>query len=210
MHDLAYEPIAAGVLILALAGLGVTRLSSSFLLYGVQTVALGILATWMGFRHHEPLLIAVGSVVAVLKGIGIPLYLEGAARRIECQRDPGTIIAPPLQLFVAVGALALLVLARPFDDELRLGAIPAVGLLLLGMLLMITRRQAISQIVGFLTLENGIFLYATTQPHSMPFIVEIGALMDVLAGAMLAGLLTFKINRSFEHIDVTRLRALRG
>ncbi|HET6382096.1 MAG TPA: NADH-quinone oxidoreductase subunit K [Armatimonadota bacterium] len=210
MSQLTFEPVAAVAVVLGLAMLGVTRLDSSFWLYGIQTVGLGALAVWMGAQHGELTLVVVGSAVALLKGVGVPIYLARAASRINCRRDADTIIAPPLQLFLSLAALALLILVRPFNGSLPISTLPAIGLLMLGMLMMITRRLAISQIIGFLVLENGIFLYTIAQPHTMPFVVEIGALMDVLAATMLAGLLTFKISRSFEHIDVARLKELKG
>ena len=77
------------------------------------------------------------------------------------------------------------------------------------MILMISRRMAISQIVGFLVLENGIFYYTIAQPRAMPLLVELGVLLDVLAATMLAGLLAYRINDRFEHIDVTALDSLR-
>jgi hydrogenase-4 component E len=64
-------------------------------------------------------------------------------------------------------------------------------------------------VIGFLVLENGIFLYALTQTQGIPLMVEMGILLDVLVAVMVAGLVIFRINRSFEHIDVTRLRELR-
>ena len=85
----------------------------------------------------------------------------------------------------------------------------AVSLLLIGMLLMLTRRLAISQVIGFLVLENGIFLYALTQTHGIPLMVEMGIVLDVLVGVMIAGVVIFRLNRSFEHIDVTQLRGLK-
>jgi hydrogenase-4 component E len=85
----------------------------------------------------------------------------------------------------------------------------ALALLLIGMLLMLTRRIAISQVIGFLVLENGIFLYALTQTRGMPLIVEMGVVFDVLVGVMIAGLVIFRLNRSFEHVDVTKLTGLR-
>jgi Hydrogenase 4 membrane component (E) len=78
------------------------------------------------------------------------------------------------------------------------------------MVLMVSRRLAVSQILGFLVLENGLFFYTIAQPHSMPLVVELGVLMDVLAGTMLAGVLAFRISDSFDHIDVTELTQLRG
>ena len=74
---------------------------------------------------------------------------------------------------------------------------------------MLTRRLAISQILGFLVIENGIFTFALTQTHGMPMFVEMGVMLDVLAGVMIAGLLTFRIQKSFEHIDVAQLTDLR-
>jgi hydrogenase-4 component E len=85
----------------------------------------------------------------------------------------------------------------------------ALCLLLVGMLLMLTRRLAISQVIGFLVLENGIFLYALTQTQGIPLMVEMGILLDVLVGVMIAGVVIFRLNRSFEHIDVTQLRGLK-
>ena len=205
-----FEPAATAALMLGLAILGTTRLSTSFVLYGLQAMLLGALAASVGVEHGDGALLVVGSVVVVAKGVGVPVFLSRTAGKIGCQRDTGTVIAPPLQMFLALAMLAILVLAHPFDGELSHRALPAVGFVMLGMLLMITRRLAISQIVGFLVLENGVFLYAIGQPHPMPFVVEIGALMDVLAGSMLAGILAFKISRSFEHIDVSRLTELRG
>jgi hydrogenase-4 component E len=85
----------------------------------------------------------------------------------------------------------------------------AMSLLFTGVLLMLTRKLAISQIIGFLVMENGIYLFALTQTHGMPMIVEMGILLDVLVGVMITGLLLFNIKKSFEHIDVTQLTDLR-
>ena len=85
----------------------------------------------------------------------------------------------------------------------------ALALLVIGMLLMLTRRLAISQVIGFLVVENGIFLYALTQTSGMPLMVEMGVVFDVLVGVMVAGLVIFRLNRSFEHVDVTKLTGLK-
>ena len=75
---------------------------------------------------------------------------------------------------------------------------------------MVSRRLALSQILGFLVMENGMFLFTVAQPHAMPLVVELGVLLDALVATMLAGLLIFKIRDSFEHIDVAELKRLRG
>jgi hydrogenase-4 component E len=205
-----FGPEAGAIVLIALCMIGLTDFRSSVMLYAVQSILLGFTAVSLGRLHAEPVLVIVGSAVVVLKGLAVPYYLIYAAKKIGCRRDVGMTIAPPLQFFMALIALSLLVLLRPLREEIPLTALPALGILMLGMLLMMTRRLAVSQIVGFLVLENGIFLYTIAQPHSMPLIVEIGVMMDVLAGTMLAGLLAFRINKTFEHIDVTELKELRG
>ena len=87
--------------------------------------------------------------------------------------------------------------------------ISVTSLLGIGMLIMITRRLAISQIIGFLCFENGIFLFGLTQAHEMPVMAEMGIVFEVLVGVMVAGIVINRLNRSFEHIDVTKMRELR-
>jgi hydrogenase-4 component E len=205
-----YEPISAVLLLFALWMIGVSQFHTTVLLLGIQSAVLGALAAFIGFAHGEPALIVIGGMVLVLKGLAVPLYLSYAARSIGCRRESDLVVAPPIQLFVAGTAIGLLALSHPFRGELPPCALPSVGMLFLGMLFMVTRRLAISQIIGFLALENGIFLFTVTLPHPLPALVEIGVLMDVLAGTMLAGLLAFKINAAFEHIDVGKLKELRG
>jgi hydrogenase-4 component E len=74
-----------------------------------------------------------------------------------------------------------------------------------GLLLMLTRRLALSQIVGFLTLENGVILFALSQTAGLPLLIEMAVFVDILGAVMIAGVLIFSIKRSFEHIDVSRL-----
>jgi len=205
-----FDPGEALALILALCMIGLTDFQSGAALYGVQSAVLGMLAIYIGHIHHAPLLVLVGCAVVLLKGFAVPTYLRFAAHRLGCRRDGDMIVAPPLQLALALAGMSLLFLLRPLRDELSLSALPAVGIIMLGMMLMITRRLAVNQIVGFLVMENGIFLYTIAQPHTMPIMVEIGVLMDVLAVTMLAGLLVFRISSTFEHVDVAELTELRG
>jgi hydrogenase-4 component E len=211
MHTaLTTEPVAAILAVLALWMIGITQYHTTVALFGVQSAIAGALAAWIGCEHGEPMLVIVGGAVILLKGLGAPLYLSYAARKIGIRRERHLVVAPPIQLFLAGTAIALLALSHPFRGELPATALPSIGILFLGMLFMVTRRLAVSQIIGFLVLENGIFLFTITLPHPMPALIEIGVLMDVLGGTMLAGLLAFKINTAFEHIDVTKLKELHG
>src|SRR5258706_8794710 len=208
--NFTFESVAGGVVLLALWMVGLTHLQAKLSLYGIQAITLGLLAAWVGRNHGEPALIAAGLAVAFVKGIAVPVYLGRVMQRIGCRRDEGLILAPPLLLLLTMAALGALLLVRPFDAEFSVSALPSIGLIMIGMVLMVSRRLAISQILGFLVLENGIFFYTIAQPHSMPLVVELGVLLDVLVGTMLAGLLAFRIRDRFEHIDVGELRQLRG
>lgn len=207
---LSLDPLAGTVVLLALCSIGLTALRSTIVSYGLQTLVLGVLAIRIGAVHGEPLLVLVGLAVALLKGLAVPLYLRTVAARIGCRRDEGLVVAPPLLMFGTLTVAAFFALTGSTGDWIPPDVLPGLLLLVIGMLLMMTRRMAVSQIIGFLVLENGAFLYAIGQPHSMPVVIELGVLMDVLAGTMLSGLLVFRMNDTFEHADVTELKELRG
>lgn len=204
------EPAVAGAILLGLWMVGVTSLTSNLALYGMQTVALGVLATTIGVHKHEMALVVVGLAVVVLKGIAAPAYLARVVRRVGTRWDGGMMLAPPILLFLTVAAFAGLLLMRPLYADLTGNALPALGLLVVGMIVMVSRRLAVSQILGFLVLENGIFLYTVSQPHAMPLVVELGVLLDVVVGTLLSGLLVFRIQERFDHTDVGELRQLKG
>lgn len=178
----------------------------------IQTTLLGLIVLILGRQTHAEHFLIMAGVVIVVKALLIPFFLGWIARRIEVRRDKGTGLHGSLVLFIGCGALAVGYFAAPRIVGLMSNNPGAAGmalaLLLIGMLLMLTRRLAISQIIGFLVLENGIFLYALTQTHGMPLMVEMGVVLDVLVGVMVAGLVIFRLNRSFEHVDVTKLTGL--
>jgi len=192
---------------------GITGVSPLLRLLAVQTALLAGITALLGARLHEPHYYWLAAVVFVVKAVAIPVYLSWAAGRLGLRRDTGALLNPVLAMLTGAGMLTAGYFLAPRAAVVPLGDVGAAGmalaLLLIGMLLMLTRRLALSQIAGFLVLENGIFLYGLTQTHGMPLMVEMGVVFDVLVGVMVAGLVIFRLNRSFEHIDVTQLRGLR-
>lgn len=193
---------------------GVTHIRAMLLGLALQTALLGLIAWLHGQEIHSSQYLILAGIVIAVKAMFIPAFLAWTAGRIDVQRDRGVSLNPSMALFTGCGALVAGYLLTPRVQGLLSkdpgAAGMALALLFIGMLLMITRRIAISQVVGFLVLENGIFLYALTQTHGMPLIVEMGVVFDVLIGVMVAGLVIFRLNKSFEHIDVTKLRGLKG
>lgn len=200
----------------AVAGVWMCGVQSlRWILWGLalQTALLGCVVFVHGQEAHAPYYLLLAGVVIVVKAVLIPVFLAWVAGRIEVLSDKGAILNSSLALFAGCGALAAGYFATPwveglFSKDPGAGGM-ALTLLLIGMLLMLTRRLAIAQVVGFLVLENGIFLYALTQTAGMPLIVEMGVVFDVLVGVMVAGLIIFRLNRSFEHVDVTKLTGLK-
>jgi hydrogenase-4 component E len=227
-----YEILALSAAVFAILMLGTTHLRVNLWFYGIHTVIIAIEAWWVGhFSIHNDELFWPGLLGAMnisvqqhtmqaiffglFKGIGVPIFLNYLVKKIKVESDQGTFLPAPLSMHLNIlllGVSYLLASQLPglsAEGDTRIGAMAAMSLLFTGVLLMLTRKLAISQIIGFLVMENGIYLFALTQTHGMPMIVEMGILLDVLVGVMITGLLLFNIKKSFEHIDVTQLTDLR-
>lgn len=213
MHYSGIDLCAALATVIGVWMCGVTRVNSLFWGLGLQTAALGLVATFRGQESRTQEYLILAGLVIVVKAVSIPVFLAWAAKHIGVRSDTGVILSPPMALLTACAAM--------MSGYLLDGRVAAAGmahpgaagmsiaLLMIGMLLLLTRRLAMTQVIGFLVLENGIFLYGITQTHGIPLIIEMGVMLDVLVGTMIAGLVIFRLNRSFEHIDVTELRGLR-
>lgn len=207
------ELLAAGSAMCAVGMCGVAGLSPLLRLLGVQAALLAVMTALLGGALSSPHYYVLALVVFAVKAIAIPVYLSYAAARLQLRRDDGVLSSMTLPLFLGCGILMAGYFLGP-----RLAVTPmgyhgsagmALSLLLIGMLIMLTRRLALSQVLGFLVLENGIYLYSLTQTHGMPLVIEMGVIFDVLIAVLVAGVVIYRLNRSFEHVDVTQLRGLR-
>jgi len=211
-----YELAVLSASILAIFLLGTTYIRTNLGFYSAQTMAIAA-ATMLAGSQREPHLYVIALIILLLKAVGIPVFLIWIADRIDAQTDAGTYLPAPLSMHLGIlllGASYILSSELPMmlghgQGSSRIGATAAMSLLFSGILVMLTRRIAISQIIGFLMIENGIYLFALTQTHGMPMMVEMGILLDVLVGVMIAGLLLFRIKKSFEHIDASQLTQLK-
>lgn len=205
--------LAAGAAILAVWACGVSRIKVQLRLLALQTAFLAAICLLLGIHESSTQLLVLAVVVLLVKAVGIPMFLQWSARHMSVQRDKGTGINLTLGLIIGAGLLAVGYFLAPQFAVPNMGNSGSAGigfsLILLGMLQMTSRRLAISQVIGFLTMENGIFLYSLTQTKHMPILLEMGSVFEVLIGVMISGMVLFRINRSFEHIDVTDMRELR-
>ncbi len=205
--------IASAVMAILMIGSG--RLRINLLFYAFQTVFASAVTASCGLVSGDHQLYSIGLAILLVKAIGVSAFIAWITKRIGVTSDPGTLIPVPLSMHASIVFLVvahLLASQLPHlkgQDHSLGGATAAISLLLTGTLFMLARKVAVSQIIGFLTMENGIYLFALTQTRGMPMMVELGILLDVLVVVMIAGLIIFRIKRSFEHIDVTLLTELK-
>ena len=210
-----FEALAMVAAIMGILILGTTHLRTNLSFYSLHTMAIGVETAWIGYLTNEQHLYVIALGVFVIKAWSIPYFLNWVIKKIDVGTDSGAFIAAPLSMHLGALTLGLSYMISAQipglvgDLDTRLASTAAMSILFTGVLLMLTRRAAISQVLGFLVLENGIYLFAVTQTHGMPLFIEMGLLLEVLVGVMVAGVLLFNIKKSFEHIDVSQLTDLK-
>lgn len=212
MHNLV-GPLLVVVLLFNLFLLGTSRLQAVVNASAGQGVILGILtlcvhegfSTWM-------VLITIGTIL--VKGVLIPGMLLRAIRDAAIRREIEPFIGfLPCLLLGALGTGASLIFARtlPLAKE-HVGSLlvpAAMATVWTGFLVLTTRRKAINQVVGYLVLENGIYIMGLTLLHAMPFMVEMGVLLDLFVGIFVMGIILNHIRREFSSLDTAHLSALK-
>jgi hydrogenase-4 component E len=212
MHS-SVDPLLVLVLLLNFFVLGTSRLRAAISGSALQGVVLGALTVAVhGKLGLETALIAGGAII--VKGFFIPGMLNRAMREAAIKKEIEPLIGfIPTLLLGAVGTGLSLMFARtlPLAPE-HAGSllVPAsLATVLSGFLVLITRRKAITQVVGYLILENGVFIMGLTLLEAMPFMVEIGALLDLFVGIFVMGIIINHINREFSSLDTARMSALK-
>ena len=209
-----FSILAISSSITAVLMLGTMNLRNNLNFYSLHTLAIAIETAWIAQKLHEIHLYWIAFFIVLLKVILIPRYLDKIMSNIDVETESDAFLPAPLSMILGIGMLGVsYLLSLQFSNmwlniDGRMGAMAAMSIFFTGVLLMLSRKLAISQIIGFLILENGIYLFALTQTHGMPLIIEMGLLLEVLVAVMLFGLIVFRIKRSFEHIDVSRLTEL--
>jgi hydrogenase-4 component E len=190
------------------------RTSTTVLLFSLQSAIIAIQAAVLGYQGKLVEAFVVAALIALLKVVGIPYAFFRLIDRLQAPREVQASTSAAASVFIAVGIIYLSYAAvRSYargvqapEDALA----ASVALILTGAFLMVSRKKALMQMLGLLVLENGIFLAALITTFGMPLVIEIGIFFDVLMGLILMGLFVFRIRDTFDHLDVSRLRKLRG
>lgn len=205
---------ASLVLLLGIILLWRRSLSAYVRAFQQQSAVLAVLFVIVGYFGHSPELYVVAVILFALKAVLIPRLL----RRLQNQVGIGREVAPYLNVatsLIVAGLLVVLAYAvtRPMvltsTLPTRSGLPLAVGLIFVGLLVIITRKKALTQVVGFLVLENGIAMLAVLGTFGVPLIVELGVFLDLLMGFLVMQVFIYHIQGTFESLDVDRLSELK-
>jgi hydrogenase-4 component E len=207
------DPLVLAILVLNFAMLGTSRVSAAVNGSALQGVILGSLVF---FVHGELAVrpIVVGVIAILIKAVLIPGMLLRSLRDAAIRREVEPLVSYVMSLML--GALATagaiwfassLPLAPQHTGSLLVPG--SIATVLTGFIILTTRRKAITQVVGYLVLENGIFVMGLTLHDVMPFLVELGVLLDLLVGIFVIAIVINHISREFASLDVTELDKLR-
>ncbi|MBI4564215.1 MAG: hydrogenase [Planctomycetes bacterium] len=195
--------------------LGTSRLATCIRTVAIQGVALGTLPV-LGHAHELSLrlvLLAVGS--ASLKGVVFPFLLFRAMREADVRHEIEPFVGYTASILIGIGSLAVSVWASsritlpgPAVSSLVLPA--ALFTILVGLFVIVSRRKALMQVIGYLAMENGIYAFGVVLVGEIPMLVELGVLLDVFVAVLVMGIAIYHIRREYDHIDVDELDALKG
>ena len=202
--------LAMGLNLIALAS---ARLPSLIRTAAVQGMVLGVLPLLIERQVHLLVVLVAAGTVAV-KGVVIPALLRRALRAANIDREVEPLLdyIPSLLLGAAatIGAVALAGLLPLLPEHTGALLVPgSFATVVAGFLLLIGRAKAISQVCGYLILENGIYLFGLLLIQSMPLVVEAGILLDLTVGVFVIGIIADRIQREFDTLDTRKLTVLR-
>jgi hydrogenase-4 component E len=217
MHNLSFDVahlLAGTMLVLSFLLLYQDRVTAVLNVFALQAIALALSVAWQSLAQGAPHLIVTALVALVVKGFIIPTALHRIVRKLEIHREIEQVMGGGPTMLTGLGLVALsILLVEPVGESagtlVREDLAFALAVVLLGLLMMITRRNAVTQIVGFMSLENGLVL-AATGAKGMPLVVEFSVAFSILIAFIVFGVFVFRIRERFDTVDVSALDTFRG
>lgn len=206
--------LAALVLLTAFAMLAQRRMYGLVNLFAWQGLFLSINTAIVGFvagKHH----LYISSLLTLsLKVILLPYILHVLIRKLKVHKEVEMVVNIPMTMLIGIALVIFSYYLTAPVMELstlvtRSTLAVALATVMIGLLMMITRRHAVTQIIGFLAMENGLFFAATSATYGMPLVVELGVALDILIAAFIFGIFFFHINTTFDSLDVDQMARLK-
>jgi len=195
------------------------RISSYIATFRLQSLLIALTAGMMGLQslrlEGRVDVLVVGLLIVSLKVIYIPNLLNRTFAQVEYRVEKDFFLNIPLLVLICCGLVvfsyfSISTIAGINAGTINMQVVNSVSVVLIGLLFMISRKKAIGQMVGFLVIENGLFVTALFSTHGMPFIVDMGIFIDMITAVLIMGILVFRINEKFESINLHELKNLRG
>jgi hydrogenase-4 component E len=217
MPDLNFDIahlLAGGLVLVSFMMLYQDRLPALINVFALHAIVLSASVTWQAAIQHEPYLYITAIIALGFKGFIIPISLRRIIVRLGIHREIETVVSigPTMLAGMALVALSMVVMLRVTagaDALAREDLAFALSVLLLGLLIMVTRRNAVGQVIGFMSLENGLVL-AATGAKGMPLVVEISVAFSILIAFIVIGIFLFRIRERFDTVDLQALDRFRG
>ena len=202
------------MLLVAFAMIAQRRVLTLIRLFALQGATLVASTAVVGYVTHQPHLYISAALTLLLKVFLIPWLLHRVIDRLDVRWDIETLINIPTTMLIGIVLVVFAFnLALPISEiastinRSTLGI--AIASVMLSFLMMIVRRKAIPQVIGFLAMENGLFFAATSATYGMPMVVELGIALDVLIGMLILGIFFFQVREAFDSLDLSHMEKLK-
>ncbi|MDP3959729.1 MAG: hydrogenase-4 component E [Pseudorhodobacter sp.] len=211
--DLAHL-LAGGLLLVSFLMIYQDRLFALLHVFALHAVVLSLSVAWQAYNQGAPHLYVTAAIALVFKGFVIPMALHRIVKQLGIHREVEQVVGIGLTMMAGIGlaALSIILILRVTENAdafAREDLAFALAVVLLGLLMMVTRRNAVSQVVGFMSLENGLIL-AAAGARGMPLVVEISVAFSVLIAFIVIGVFLFRIRERFDSVDINALEEFRG
>jgi len=203
-----------GIIIMSYSMVTAKRMTSLIASFRMQSLFLFLATFFMAMKEKSVELYIVAGLLLLLKVVLIPKFLSDIVKKVKMEEGIGLFLNPLVSLLIAVFLtyISYIFTTRVIifeADAQALSFSASLSVTMIGLFIMIFRMKALSQVIGFLVMENGLFLVASAVSGGMPFFVEIAIFMDVFVSVVIFGIFIYRINKLFTHIDVSRLNTLR-
>jgi hydrogenase-4 component E len=211
--DIAHM-LAGSLVLVSFLQLYQDRLYALLNTFALHALVLALSVAWQAYAQDAPHLFVTAAIALIFKAIIIPVALHRIIAQLGIHREIEKVVGVGTAMLLGMGlvALAMVVMLRvtsEADPLAREDLAFALSVVLLGLLMMVTRRNAVSQVVGFMSLENGLVL-AATGAKGMPLVVEISVAFSILIAFIVIGIFLFRIRERFDTVDLQALDAFRG
>jgi hydrogenase-4 component E len=206
--------LAGSLVLLSFLQLYQDRLYALLNIFAIHALVLALSVAWQAYIQGAPHLYITAAIALVFKALVIPVVLHRMIVKLGIHREIETVGGVGLTMLggIALVALSMVVMLRVTsnsDPLTREDLAFSLSVVLLGLLMMVTRRNAVSQVIGFMSLENGLVL-AATGAKGMPLVVEISVAFSILIAFIVIGIFLFRIRERFDTVDVHALDRFRG